>query len=414
MSNSPFDRMTANQLERPLSSDINLLESEIYRTLQDLAARAYGGRASYLAQSASDAFAAQNGFIGDSFMVTQPSVAGMNIVLRPGFGFYNNPTDTPVNVGNPSITGVNDLSPYKPIYLNQTLTLPILSAPPAGQWRVDLVAVAYDRYLTDQTVRDILNVTLKQFLGQSVYKTLSFDITTLVNAGVVSPWTTGLQPISILQGVPVPNSGGTTWPAALSTVAPAVPAGYLAIGYVVVFGSGVSDGPTTAIAQENIADLRQLLFQNNQGNINGLITIDPTASGVAVTSAKISAPPGIDVVVLGPTGTFNGTPGTPITIFALMGASPAFATIGTPTVQNTSGTGSGIFIANMAKRTLTAADQSAINTARSSDTQKYAVGQNALVATIETFGDIGLSGSNYVTAAFANPLSLQFNINFGY
>lgn len=232
MANKPFDREIENPRERPLSSDINLLQSYEDYSLRYLVENIYaiqfasntGSRTPFVPPN--DA-----GFFGDSFML-QP-VSGMTLRVQPGMGFFNANTAPQLNIGG--IVGLNDQSPFKPLVLTALQAFNVPAADPSNP-RLDLLEINWNRILTDATSRDVLNAVSGVFAPTSLQKTMSYALDGLLTVN-------GTGPINYKTGVP-----------ASSPVLPALDAGYVNIGSVLV-GAGV-----TSLDYDVIVDNRLMLF----------------------------------------------------------------------------------------------------------------------------------------------------------
>ncbi len=245
MADFPYDRTIINPLERPLSVDIDQLQSQIDRAVRDTLRRMFQISGTV-----------QSGFLDTGLKVTQNGVPDMNVLVTPGVGFQDLTGDVPTAIGG--ITGVDDRSPYKPLPLNATMTIAIDAAPGAGQERYDIIEVKTDRRSENNLSRDVLNVGTGLFVPTLVNKTLAFSLDGR-NGRVVSPSnsTTGV-------GYKV----GTA--AAVGTaVVPSTSPGYVPIATIYV-------GPTvTSILNANITDRR--------------VGIGPTPGDGTVTTAKLVA-----------------------------------------------------------------------------------------------------------------------------
>jgi hypothetical protein len=268
MANNPWDQVILNVRERPLSTDMNQQWSQSARSLREMLKYLLGVRTAV----ANPTLAAGEGFLGDSFRVGPESPASMNIVVRAGYGFQNNGADVPVAIG--SVTGLDDRSSYKPLVLNAAQTIAVPAADPTNP-RIDIVEVAYDRYTTDSSSRDVLDTGTGQFVATLVNKTLAFlqDGRTSVN---------GAAKINYKTGTP-----------AGSPAAPSTTAGYIKIAEVLV------DAAATSIAENKITDLRKLLFPNGIGMASGRVTMPATGVSLLPTLSNLQAPPGVDVIARG-------------------------------------------------------------------------------------------------------------------
>jgi hypothetical protein len=227
MANDPFSREIINVRERPLSSDTNIAESYLDRSLRDF----------IRALLAPDPLAVVTGFLNQSFKVVATTTPSMTVNISPGLGFIDDASDVPTAIGG--VLGVNDVSTMKPLPLSAVQPIVIDGAPSAGNSRYDIIEVKCDRRSQDPTSRDILDPATGVFAPNLVNKTLAFYLDGR-NARVVSPApsTTGIG-----YKVGVAATSGTE-------VVPATTAGYVKIAEIHVV-SGV-----TTITNSVITDTR--------------------------------------------------------------------------------------------------------------------------------------------------------------
>ena len=296
MADREFDRTAFNTRERPLSSDLNQLQSQHDRTLRALLRQMFS--TSFCSPALqTDGFTDfgtlwLSGFIGDSFKVRSNLPASMKIYVTDGYGFIVNAVDLVSGIGG--VQGVNDLDPYKPVILEypQSLTVP---ANATGSTRYDIVEVCYDRRMENANSRQILDPTTQQFVAGSVNKTLAFD-----NDGrtgqVTSP---ALSTAGISYKV---GSGGTR---------PSVTPGYVKIADITV------PNGATSIGLGNINDERNLLAPYNCFRVAGSVGI-PKGGVVKPTFLRLTeAPPGVEVLAYGGSAV-NGSEG-PVLLLILAG-----------------------------------------------------------------------------------------------
>jgi len=206
VANKDFDRVVINPRERPLSTDIVQGSSQGDNTLRDLISAFTGGL---------------TGFVSDGFYPTAVGAAALQVTLKAGFGFLQDGTYPTSAIGG--ITGLNDLSPYVPMYLSQDISLVPATAPGVGQERYDLIEVKPNRRLADQANRDIINTITGVFAAQNVFKTLAFNVETDVGT-VISP-APSTNSVSIKQGVAAATG---------TAVVPTGTAGYTTVGVIYV------------------------------------------------------------------------------------------------------------------------------------------------------------------------------------
>lgn len=231
MSGKVFDRTVFNPLERPLSSDQNQFQSEIYRTIKAVSWIDVAGRDGVGAPLP----AARSTFVGSAFF-PYSAATGMTVTLLGGWGWLYDPTATANNIGG--ISQINDADDVYPIYLSTTQTLAVPAAD-ATNPRIDIIEVKLDRRLENPLTRDVFDPALEVFNPTLLNKTLTYDVLgrTSINGSAAINYKTGTP--------------------AGSPTAPAVTAGYVKIAEVYV-GAAV-----TVIRQIDIADYRRLCAPGN-------------------------------------------------------------------------------------------------------------------------------------------------------
>jgi len=162
---------------------------------------------------------------------TSPESMGVNVSL--GLGYQDDPSDVPSGIGG--VSGLDDLSEFKPLYLTSVQTLTVPGADPTNP-RVDIVEVKFNRDLGNPLSRDVLNIVTGQFVPTIVQKTLSFCLDGLTSVN-------GSQPINYKTGTP-----------AGSPTPPAVDAGYIKIAEIRV------EALSTTVPATKITDFRSVLF----------------------------------------------------------------------------------------------------------------------------------------------------------
>lgn len=237
-----FDRVVINPRERPLSSDINAAQARLDQTIREVM------RGLHIPHSSADpftsgdsAFAPKTGFLGDGFFVRALGTS-RNVTLNAGLGFLLGSGVS--NFG--SISGVDDLNTYFPVYLPASLTIAIDAAPSSGQERFDIIEVAQDRRLENPLSRDVLDTGTGVFTAGSVNKTFAYVLDSGRYGRVVSPAasTTGIG-----YKVGVAATAGT------ATI-PSATAGYTIVAII------KSLGGSTNVAQSDVRDERTLLFRD--------------------------------------------------------------------------------------------------------------------------------------------------------
>jgi hypothetical protein len=263
-----FDATIINARERPLSGDINALQSRQRETLRFMFRYLFSQRTSGADISPNIV----NGFLRNSFRVVEASPASMDVVIKSGFGFMDDGTSVPSSIS--TISGLDDLERYKPVYLSADETVTLAAAPGPGQERYDLIEVKYVRDVTDSASRDVLDTGTGEFAATLVNKTLSWDMSGQTGT-VVDP-----APSTTAIGIKTGVAAGVG-----AAVVPSATPGYVPIAVIYV-------GPAVvAINNTEIQDVRTI------AGFDGII------------------PFGVVTEVLGTVG----SPGAP-TSFSVMGA----------------------------------------------------------------------------------------------
>lgn len=278
MANSPFDLEIINALERPLSSDINLVSSYSALQLREFVKQFFSTRTSEsndvsLIQPPSGTAA----FFGSCFRVRGQGVS-MQVTLDPGLGFWNNGLSETALF---SISGLNDASFLKPMVLNSAMTITGISNGDAANPRIDIVEVKMTRAEIDTATRDVLVPATGVFNPSSVFKTLDYSFDG--SSQVISSGGTGTSAVVYKMGVP-----------GVSPSAPATDAGYMVIAQVRV------PALATSVAANYVSDFRRLLLPNGMLNISGEWLTNGSNSTCALS--KLSAPAGVQVAIGVPSG----------------------------------------------------------------------------------------------------------------
>lgn len=278
MPNNAFDRTILNRRDPPSASDCNQWQSQMDRTIREQAQRFYSIRNTAIDPSSVPAY----GFIGDSFQVVAESVlfVANGIFIKPGIGFLpsvdgiDNPLVIPSN-GFP-VGGLSDLSPYKPVEMNNGLDFPV---PPnvGANPRIDIVEIAYQRQVTNSSTREIFDIGTDTFQPGLVNKTLSFNLDgTVIKTNATA---------AINYKIGTPTASPTSLPAGTSHYTP--------LAYIYVPGTSQ---PGTFFTQASVIDARQLLMPGGIIPVSFVVTVP--FSGKPTLSA-LNAPPGVTVGVVG-------------------------------------------------------------------------------------------------------------------
>lgn len=266
MANKDFDQAIFNVRERPLSSDWNQAQSQIHRTLRDLTERLVAGRTTI----GNDVALVPSGMVGDGLKVRPKSPASMQVTIAAGMGFQVS-SDKPSAIGG--ISGLDDLSGFKPLYLSADETITIATAPGAGNERYDLLEVKFDRRAENLLNRDVFNTSTKVFDPTNVNKTLAFDLSG--RQGQVAAPANSTTGIGYKTGI-VAATG--------NAVVPTTTAGYELIAVIYV-------GPAVAsIDSDVIRDQRKLLWPYGLARFSARLKYTNTG-GVLDTAVQAAAAP---------------------------------------------------------------------------------------------------------------------------
>ena len=268
--NRPFDRELYNTLERALSPDNNVAASYADLALREVLKGLFNKRMNTTLAIAQSPPAP--GFLGEGFQVRGTGPASYAIQITPGIGFFGD-TATASAIGG--ITGVDDLSAWKPLVLSAPEIIAL--APNATAFtRLDLIEVRTSRALADNTARQVLTPGTGIFAAANVDKTLTWALDGL-QGQVITPAasTTAIgYKVGIAAGVPVE---------------PPVTLGYVPLGYVL----SSPGGPPILLA--DIQDRRTVLRPYGQYHVNLAVTVNP---GVTATLNRFDGPPGLAVPVV--------------------------------------------------------------------------------------------------------------------
>jgi len=269
MADNPFDRTPLYPLEKPLADDINQGYSQEDMSIREVLRYQAQRRIAPTLVSALN----RSGFTGTSMWVRPSSPASFDLSVTAGIGFQYVPSDTPAAIGG--VLGLDDLSSYKPIVLNNAATLTV-PAPPGANARIDIIEVRYDRLLGNPQSRQLLNTTTGAFAPSSLNKTLAFSIDSSVGY-VVSP-ADSTAALSYKQGI-----------VAASPVAPTVTTGYVKIAEVHV------DSTTVSVSDSNLVDSRPLILPGGVTPVAASWRLQWNGGTPIVTTLMSNAPPGIRI-----------------------------------------------------------------------------------------------------------------------
>lgn len=316
MANNPWDRVIVSPLERPLSSDINSLQSQLDRSVRELAARFFSSRVSGLSDLSANP---PSGFLGDSFKVRPPVAPGLAVRVAAGLGFQYLPGDVPSSVGG--VVGLDDLSAYKPLQLLAEASIAgIPAGPAAGQDRYDIIEVRMNRVAGNPLSRDVLDPLTGVFVSGLVNKALGFTLDG--STGVVTSPANSTAAVSYKVGAAVAT--GTFNSANIPATSP----GYVRVGVVYSKNGNMTAGITRA----NLIDDRTLLCENGVMSLGVSGTVQTGAAVPPVVT--LSGPPGVEVVVL----KNNQPANNQFEVFFIGGAAPVRGSVSGQIVRLTAST----------------------------------------------------------------------------
>lgn len=277
MANKPFDTTIIRPLERPLSSDLDAAQSQIYRTIREVTSRTYS-HTNFVSSVGYYATSRRFGFIGQGLRVYQSAnPATMTLTLRSGVGFRSGTPASDID----GVVGLNDLSDYTPVMLTDAVTVTVPTAPAAGLARRDIVQIRINRAVTDTTSRWLLNPTTQVFAPTNIGKTLTYDLGSTVT--VVNPGDpVGVNPIEYVVGTDAPYAAPDDF---LSISPPATSAGYLSIAVINVAGG------VTSIDNDVIVDKRVPIFPSGEARLSMTAQLGNNGAFYNINSADFS--PGI-------------------------------------------------------------------------------------------------------------------------
>lgn len=258
MANQSFDTTIIRERQQPRSRDIDALQSQLNRAIRDLAAAQYA-----FAPSLS---APQTGFFGYGFKA-QPISGIVGVELLPGMGFQFDDTDDPTAID--SVTGLNDLSSYKPLVLSTARQFTTIEAS-AGNCRRDRLMVKYNRNLMDYSSRYELNGS-NVFAPVNVYNTLTFDLADPAVASVAYLTASAV----LLSGYSFVYRKGNEVAyvdedSFLSAPIPAEDAGYMTVAVINV-GNGITEFTTG-----RIVDSRKIILPDGMTTVSASVQFTET------------------------------------------------------------------------------------------------------------------------------------------
>lgn len=267
-----FDRWVINQRERPLSTDINLLQARAEQSLKAFIRSLFIPHSGAAGEAGSSDFYPLSGFLGDAFFPTATGTSRI-VTLTPGLGMIlgNSPVS---NFG--SVGGLDDLDPYYPVYAPRGIDVTIDAAPSVGQERYDIIEVTQDRRLENPLSRDIFDNLLGVFVAGTPNKTFAQVLDSTRLGRVVSPAnsTTG---IGYKVGTPAAVGGASI---------PATSPGYTQIAVV------YSLGTIANVRQRDLRDDRKVLLPGGHGRF-GLTIVQSNGTPDTISIEDVSASAGL-------------------------------------------------------------------------------------------------------------------------
>lgn len=274
MADNPFDQTNIGLRERPVSSDHNQMQSQIYRTIREIHRSLMAPRSVLAPQSRG-----AGGFAGDSFRVVPSSPEAMSVVVTGGMGFLFDAADAATNLGTPDLEHVDDLSPYKPISLLTPVTLAIPAAPSAPNKRIDIVEVRNGRRLENSITRRQLDSGGGDFNDHLFFKALAYGADG--QTGIVTDPAPSTAVLSYKVGVPGNPTGAL----------PGTTPGYTRLAVI-----NVPNG-TTTIAGTKITDKRKMLGIGGCVHASIRFRLQWSGGTPIVTILSVVAPPGIEFAI---------------------------------------------------------------------------------------------------------------------
>jgi hypothetical protein len=219
-------------------------------------------------------------------MVVPQTAPTSNIEIAAGLGFIvdatTNGTPSAINM----IGGVNDKNPLKPLVLTRNEIVAIDPQPSAGNYRIDIIEVRYDRQLSEPSLRSVFDEIIADSVPKTVNKNLGFTINSSVGR-VVTP-TASTAPISYKRGAEAP--AGTE-------VAPPTTNGYVKIAEIRVRDAAAN--PMNTYDMDMISDTRTVRSLEPEMTIRMRIVMPCAGVSVKPTIVEYIGPAGIRVGAYG-------------------------------------------------------------------------------------------------------------------
>jgi hypothetical protein len=274
--NNPGEITIIQALEKPLSSDINQIASDILRYFRFWMERIYG-------QSLLSAIGPQlpvqavnpvSGAINSGFLVRASDPPDGNVIITKGMALhYTGYSKAAVD----SVLGVNDTSPYKVLMMPEDEVVQLAQPfPGAGQSRYDIIELRDDLVTEEPSTRLIYDEGSRTFKAGLVNKLVSINLNGK-QGQVLSPAENG-SPIGYKVGVAAATG---------AQVEPTPSSGYRTLARILV-GEG-----TTTIDSDRIVDRRNIAAPNGYQVLS--FTVTKLATGKPVLSS-LNVPPGYIVL----------------------------------------------------------------------------------------------------------------------
>jgi hypothetical protein len=307
MPGNSFDRTIINPRERPLSSDINQLQSQVDRALRQFALQLMASVTSDSDESPLPA----NGFMGNSFRVAPDSPLSMNVLVKSGLGFQNFAAGSFAAGGGSipaiqssinSVLGLDDIEQYKPMLLSSDASFAVPASPGAGNSRIDIIEVSALRFVNNPLSRDIMNPATGVFTPNLVNKTLEWALDN--HTGSVTTPALSTAPLSYKIG------GVFATPTYNPANVPPTTAGYIKLAEIFVGPAAVS------INTDVISDFRHTIAPYGSASLACRVQVN--TGGVGGQMLDRQCPPGFRMTV---SNVFSGGTGGVATLYILLPSS---------------------------------------------------------------------------------------------
>lgn len=282
-------RVLVHVRERPTSTDLNRVQDRVLESIRTAAFMAHGETYE------SDPGAAASlryynygpqGFFGGGFNVqADPGSPPRGLLVTNGVGIVRNGPASATDIDSASGADWDQLGTLgAPVVLsgNQTFTVPASPAP--GNARIDIIEVRADYVANEPATVGVFNTTTEVYDPTVKNKSLNWDL--LGRTGSVISPASSTAPLSYKQGV-----------AAVGTIAaatePSTTAGYVKIARINVLGGAA------AITNDDIADMRPLLFPQGQLHCAGQLDLPGVVGGLGTEALQhVELPPGCVLKVI--------------------------------------------------------------------------------------------------------------------